>query len=80
MDPKPAFLRKHGVCEKGTDLVVQELATRPLTQDLLQEDGCYLLDQGGFKIYMWQGRKSSPQEKKAALSRAVVNWCRETWR
>lgn len=26
------------VCEKGTDLVVQELATRPLTQDLLQED------------------------------------------
>lgn len=26
------------VCEKGTDLVVQELATCPLTQDLLQED------------------------------------------
>ncbi|XP_050996111.1 villin-like protein isoform X1 [Acomys russatus] len=61
----------HSVCEKGTDLVVQELATRPLTQDLLQEDGCYLLDQGGFKIYMWQGRKSSPQEKKAAFSRAM---------
>lgn len=64
-------VRLYHVCEKGTDLVVQELATRPLTQDLLQEDGCYLLDQGGFKIYMWQGRKSSPQEKKAALSRAV---------
>lgn len=28
----------HSVCEKGTDLVVQELATCPLTQDLLQED------------------------------------------
>ncbi|XP_006512124.1 villin-like protein isoform X2 [Mus musculus] len=66
-----ANVRLYHVCEKGTDLVVQELATRPLTQDLLQEDGCYLLDQGGFKIYMWQGRKSSPQEKKAALSRAV---------
>ncbi|XP_052045224.1 villin-like protein isoform X2 [Apodemus sylvaticus] len=64
-------VRLYHVCEKGTDLVIQELATRPLTQDLLQEDGCYLLDQGGFKIYMWQGRKSSPQEKKAALSRAV---------
>ncbi|GAB1294795.1 Villin-like protein [Apodemus speciosus] len=64
-------VRLYHVCEKGTDLVVQELATRPLTQDLLQEDGCYLLDQGGFKIYMWHGRKSSPQEKTAALSRAV---------
>ncbi|XP_076773782.1 villin-like protein isoform X5 [Arvicanthis niloticus] len=66
-----ANVRLYHVCEKGTDLVVQELATRPLTQDLLQEDACYLLDQGGFKIYMWQGRKSSPQEKKAAFSRAV---------
>ncbi|XP_031199965.1 villin-like protein isoform X2 [Mastomys coucha] len=64
-------VRLYHVCEKGTDLVVQEVATRPLTQDLLQEAGCYLLDQGGFKIYMWQGRKSSPLEKKAALSRAV---------
>ncbi|XP_055457602.1 villin-like protein isoform X1 [Psammomys obesus] len=66
-----ANVRLYHVFEKGTDLVVQELATRPLTQDLLQEDGCYLLDQGGFRIYMWQGQKSSPQEKKAALSRAV---------
>ncbi|KAL1781652.1 villin isoform X1 [Sigmodon hispidus] len=64
-------VRLYHVCEKGTDLVVQELATRPLTQDLLQEEGCYLLDQGGFKIYMWQGRKSSPQDKATAFSRAV---------
>ncbi|XP_036049091.1 villin-like protein [Onychomys torridus] len=67
-----AHIRLYHVCEKGTDLVVQELATRPLTQDLLQEEGCYLLDQGGFKIYMWQGRKSSPQDKKAAFNRAVA--------
>ncbi|XP_037063917.1 villin-like protein isoform X1 [Peromyscus leucopus] len=66
-----ANVRLYHVCEKGTDLVVQELATRPLTQDLLKEEGCYLLDQGGFKIYMWQGRKSSPQDKKAAFNRAV---------
>lgn len=26
------------VYEKGKDLVIQELATRPLTQDLLQEE------------------------------------------
>lgn len=66
-----ANVRLYHVFEKGMDLVVQELATRPLTQDLLQEEGCYLLDQGGFKIYMWQGRKSSPQDKKAAFTRAV---------
>ncbi|XP_012977638.1 LOW QUALITY PROTEIN: villin-like protein [Mesocricetus auratus] len=66
-----ANVRLYHVSEKGMDLIVQELATRPLTQDLLQDEGCYLLDQGGFKIYMWQGRKSSPQDKKAAFSRAV---------
>ncbi|EGV94482.1 Villin-like protein [Cricetulus griseus] len=66
-----ANVRLYHVSEKGMDLIVQELATRPLTQDLLQDEGCYLLDQGGFKIYMWQGRKSSPQDKKAGFSRAV---------
>ncbi|ELK17975.1 Villin-like protein [Pteropus alecto] len=33
---------------------------------------CYILDQGGFRIYMWQGRMSSTQEKKAAFSRALA--------
>lgn len=92
------------VYEKGEDLVIQELATCPLTQDLLHEEvsqdwpqppnvphpphnstqsgptdrpracsqDCYILDQGGFRIYMWQGRMSSTQEKKAAFSRALV--------
>uniref|UniRef100_A0A8D2DY82 Gelsolin-like domain-containing protein n=1 Tax=Sciurus vulgaris TaxID=55149 RepID=A0A8D2DY82_SCIVU len=32
---------------------------------------CYILDQGGFKIYLWQGRMSNLEEKKAAFSRAV---------
>uniref|UniRef100_A0A7N4NMP9 Villin like n=1 Tax=Sarcophilus harrisii TaxID=9305 RepID=A0A7N4NMP9_SARHA len=57
--------------EKDEDLVVQEIATRPLTQDLLQHEDCHILDQGGFKIYVWRGRGSSKEEKKAAFSRAV---------
>nr|XP_013011895.1 villin-like protein isoform X2 [Cavia porcellus] len=66
-----ANVRLYNVYSRGKDLVVQELATRPLTQDLLQETDCYILDQCGFKIYLWRGRRSSLQEKKAAFSRAV---------
>nr|XP_060494236.1 villin-like protein isoform X5 [Panthera onca] len=66
-----ASVRLYHVCEKDDDLVIQELATCPLTQDLLREEDYYILDQGGFKIYVWQGRLSSLQEKKAAFSRAL---------
>ncbi|XP_013369161.1 PREDICTED: villin-like protein isoform X2 [Chinchilla lanigera] len=66
-----ANVRLYHVYERGTDLVVQELATHPLTQDLLQEKDCYILDQCGFKIYVWRGSRSGLQEKKAAFSRAV---------
>ncbi|XP_041590260.1 villin-like protein isoform X4 [Vulpes lagopus] len=60
------------VCEKEEDSVIQELATCPLTQDLLREEDYYILDQGGSKIYVWQGRMSGVQEKKAAFSRALA--------
>ncbi|KAM5280060.1 villin-like protein [Ctenodactylus gundi] len=66
-----ASVRLYHIYERGKDLVIQELATCPLTQDLLQEEECYILDQGGFKIYVWLGNVSSPQEKKAAFSRAA---------
>ncbi|NXO09362.1 VILI protein, partial [Oriolus oriolus] len=66
-----ANVRLYHVYEKDNDLVVQEIATRPLTQDLLQHEDCYILDQGGFKIYVWRGKASSPEEKKTAFTRAV---------
>ncbi|EMP29418.1 Villin-1 [Chelonia mydas] len=67
-----ANVRLYHVYENDNDLVVQEIATRPLTQDLLQHEDCHILDQGGFKIYVWRGKDSSKEEKKAAFSRAVV--------
>ncbi|XP_057560679.1 villin-like protein isoform X2 [Hippopotamus amphibius kiboko] len=67
-----ANVRLYHVYEKGKDLVIQELSTCPLTQDLLREEDCYILDQGGFKIYVWHGRMTSLQEKKAAFSRALA--------
>ncbi|KAM9163544.1 villin-like protein [Pangshura tecta] len=66
-----ANVRLYHVYEKDDNLVVQEIATRPLTQDLLQHEDCHILDQGGFKIYVWRGKDSSKEEKKAAFSRAV---------
>ncbi|XP_055985318.1 villin-like protein [Sorex fumeus] len=59
------------VYKKDENLVVQERAACPLTRDLLQEEKCYLLDQGGFRIYVWQGRCSSLLERRAAFSRAL---------
>ncbi|XP_006869215.1 PREDICTED: villin-like protein [Chrysochloris asiatica] len=66
-----AHLRLYHVYEKGEDLVVQELATCPLTQDLLEEENCYILDQSGFKIFVWYGHRYNLQDKQAAFSRAV---------
>ncbi|XP_061419369.1 advillin-like [Lethenteron reissneri] len=52
-------------------LVVQEVATRPLTQDLLKHDDSYILDQGGVKIYVWKGKNATKQERQGAMSRAL---------
>uniref|UniRef100_A0A8C5WZG7 Gelsolin-like domain-containing protein n=1 Tax=Laticauda laticaudata TaxID=8630 RepID=A0A8C5WZG7_LATLA len=66
-----ANVRLYHVYENGKDLVVQEIATRPLTQDLLSHEDCHIIDQGGLKIYVWRGKESSKEEKNAAFSRAV---------
>ncbi|XP_040289675.1 villin-like protein [Bufo bufo] len=66
-----ANVRLYHVFEKDGDLVVEEIATKPLTQDLLQHEDSHILDQGGVKIFVWRGKDSSPEEKKAAFSRAV---------
>uniref|UniRef100_A0AC11CQN5 Villin like n=4 Tax=Ovis aries TaxID=9940 RepID=A0AC11CQN5_SHEEP len=66
-----ANVHLYQICQKSKDLVVQELSTCPLTQDLLQEENCYMLDQGSFKIYVWQGRLASLQDRGAAFRRAL---------
>uniref|UniRef100_A0A4W6F106 Advillin n=1 Tax=Lates calcarifer TaxID=8187 RepID=A0A4W6F106_LATCA len=35
------------------------------------ETDCYLLDQGGTKIFVWKGKKSNKTEKQAAMARAL---------
>uniref|UniRef100_A0A9J8AUJ8 Villin like n=1 Tax=Cyprinus carpio carpio TaxID=630221 RepID=A0A9J8AUJ8_CYPCA len=57
-------------CNLG-QLLVQEVATSPLTQDLLSSSDCYILDQGGSSVMVWKGKAASDEERSSALSRAV---------
>ncbi|XP_039612360.1 villin-1 [Polypterus senegalus] len=58
------------VSDEQGNLVMQEVAVQPLTQDLLNHDDCYILDQGGIKIFVWKGKNSSKSERSAAFERA----------
>ncbi|XP_041098917.1 villin-1-like isoform X2 [Polyodon spathula] len=63
-------VRLYHVSDSSGNLVVQEIATQPLTQDLLNSDDCYIVDQGGVKIFVWKGKNAATQERQAALGRA----------
>uniref|UniRef100_A0A8C6Y5V6 Villin-1 n=1 Tax=Naja naja TaxID=35670 RepID=A0A8C6Y5V6_NAJNA len=64
-------LKLYHVSDVEGNLLVQEVAIQPLTQDLLKHEDCYILDQGGMKIFVWKGKHSSKEEKQQALSRAL---------
>ncbi|XP_072364159.1 villin-1 [Scyliorhinus torazame] len=64
-------VRLYHVSDATGSLVVQEVATRPLTQDLLKHEDCYILDQGGVTIFVWKGREANKDEKRAGMNRAL---------
>ncbi|KAG8520908.1 Villin-1 [Galemys pyrenaicus] len=66
-----ANLKLFHVSDSEGKLVVREVATRPLTQDLLNHEDCYILDQGGLKIYVWRGKKANAVERQGAMSQAL---------
>lgn len=33
---------------------------------------CYILDQGGLKIYVWKGKNANAQERTGAMNQALV--------
>ncbi|KAM9229872.1 advillin [Dugong dugon] len=59
------------VSDSTGQLVVTEVATRPLVQDLLKHDDCYILDQSGTKIFVWKGKGATKAEKQMAMSKAL---------
>lgn len=50
-------------------LKVDPVASKPLKQEMLNTNDCFILDTGS-GIYVWVGKKSTEQEKKQAMSRA----------
>uniref|UniRef100_A0A3B1JRP1 Advillin n=1 Tax=Astyanax mexicanus TaxID=7994 RepID=A0A3B1JRP1_ASTMX len=59
------------VSDADGEMKVMEVATRPLVQDLLNHDDCYILDQGGVKLFVWKGKRANKAERQAAMSRAL---------
>ncbi|NXF15092.1 VILI protein, partial [Rhodinocichla rosea] len=64
-------LKLYHVSNTSGNLVIQEVAVRPLSQDMLLHEDCYILDQGGIKIFVWKGKNASKEEKQQAMSRAL---------
>lgn len=64
-------VRLYHVYENSGNLVVQEVATQPLTQDLLRSTDCYIADQRGSSVMVWKGKQASKEERREALNRAV---------
>ncbi|CAN9501021.1 unnamed protein product [Ophioblennius macclurei] len=48
-----------------TSVVAEE---NPFKQDALSQNECYLLDNGGNKIFVWKGKNANPDERKAAIA------------
>ncbi|XP_018408090.1 PREDICTED: villin-1 [Nanorana parkeri] len=64
-------IKLYQVSDSNGNLMVQEVATKPLTKNLLQHEDCYILDQGGIKIFVWKGKNASKEERKQAMPRAL---------
>ncbi|XP_068123506.1 advillin [Hyperolius riggenbachi] len=66
-----ANITLYHVSDAAGQMQVTEVAARPLVQDMLNHQDCYILDQGGTKIYVWKGKGATKAEKQAAMSKAL---------
>uniref|UniRef100_A0A8B9LZG5 Villin-like n=1 Tax=Astyanax mexicanus TaxID=7994 RepID=A0A8B9LZG5_ASTMX len=68
-----SHVKLYQVSDTSGQLMVQEVASSPLTQDLLHSEDCYIADVGGLSLAVWKGKKATVEERRAALERAVVS-------
>uniref|UniRef100_A0A8C1RSR2 Advillin n=1 Tax=Cyprinus carpio TaxID=7962 RepID=A0A8C1RSR2_CYPCA len=59
------------VSDANGTMNITEIATSPLTQDMLNHDDCYILDQGGMSLFVWKGKTANKAERQAAMTRAL---------
>uniref|UniRef100_A0A672RFD4 Villin like n=1 Tax=Sinocyclocheilus grahami TaxID=75366 RepID=A0A672RFD4_SINGR len=74
-DDKPdqnqtSIVKLYHVSDASGQLLVQEVATSPLTQDLLSSSDCYILDQGGSSVMVWKGKAASDEERRSGFIKA----------
>lgn len=68
---KLGHIKLFNVSDQSGQLMVQEIATKPLSQSLLHHEDCYILDHGGSKVYVWKGKKATREERSGSMSRAM---------
>ncbi|XP_069614710.1 advillin [Ranitomeya imitator] len=66
-----ANIMLYHVSDAAGQMEVKEIAARPLVQEMLNHQDCYILDQGGTKIYVWKGKGATKAERQTAMSRAL---------
>ncbi|KAL7989808.1 hypothetical protein Chor_012474 [Crotalus horridus] len=59
------------VTDAGRQIEITEEGKRPLRQELLNHNDCYILDHSGIKIYVWKGKGATKLEKQTAMSKAL---------
>uniref|UniRef100_A0A9J7ZN84 HP domain-containing protein n=1 Tax=Cyprinus carpio carpio TaxID=630221 RepID=A0A9J7ZN84_CYPCA len=64
-------LTLYHVSDANGTMNITEIATSPLTQDMLNHDDCYILDQGGMSLFVWKGKTANKAERQAAMTRAL---------
>uniref|UniRef100_A0A8C7DUG5 Advillin n=1 Tax=Naja naja TaxID=35670 RepID=A0A8C7DUG5_NAJNA len=52
------------VTDSGGQIEITEEAKRPLRQELLNHNDCYILDHSGMKIYVWKGKGAASWRNK----------------
>ncbi|XP_064166910.1 villin-1 isoform X1 [Anguilla rostrata] len=65
-------LKLFQISDMQGNLVMHEVGIRPLTQDLLNNKDCYLLDQEGTRIFIWKGKRASKTEKFESVEKAEL--------
>jgi len=52
-------------------LVVSEIAKRPLLQSMLNHNDCFCLDNCGQQVFVWKGKSASKEEKTGVMNKAL---------
>jgi len=71
VDRKLGEVKLYHISDSSGQLVVTEIAQRPLVQSMLSHDDCYCLDNSGQAVFVWKGRKASKEEKSSSMEKAL---------